>query len=47
MPHEMIGKTSETTTKEDSEFARKVEDISKTTEPGSEEERRLSMQPRN
>ena len=40
----MTGKTSETTTKEDSEFDRRVEDILKKTKAGSEDQRRLCMQ---
>lgn len=39
--------TSQTTTKEDTEFARKVEDIIKMAKPGTEKERRLCMQPHN
>ena len=39
--------TSQTTTEEDTEFARKVEDIIKMTKPGTETERRLCMQPHN
>ena len=40
-------RTSQTTTKEDREFARRVEDIIKMAKPGTEEERRLGMQPHN